>query len=27
MSVQIEKSKDFPILVPQMIAVGERTGK
>ncbi len=27
MSVQLEKSDKFPILIPQMISVGERTGK
>lgn len=27
MSVQLEKSKDFPVLIPQMVAVGERTGQ
>lgn len=27
MSVQLEKSKDFPIIIPQMISVGEKTGE
>ncbi len=27
MSVQLEKSKSFPTLIPQMISVGEQTGK
>lgn len=27
MSVQLEKSKDFPIIIPQMVAVGEKTGE
>lgn len=27
MSVPLEKEKEFPVLVPQMIMVGEQTGK
>ena len=27
MSAQLEKSKDFPIIIPQMVSVGEKTGE
>lgn len=27
MSVQLEKSRDFPVIIPQMISIGEKTGE